>query len=238
MSARILVVALVVLNVAAALWNWLAVPAVPVAAPPPVIEPGVPPLILLAEQAAGTDLELAELVAAPEPPPEPVAGEAAGEGQPVCLEIGPFANQSALREAEQALAAIGSVLSVRETVERRSRGFWVHLPPAATRDQALTMARRLAGEGVDDYYVVTAGDSENTISLGLFRDRANAERRRREMVSRGYSAQLTDRVEEQVIHWLTLRQQARAPDGTGVADWRPLLTATTDLAAEPVSCPD
>lgn len=233
MSARILVVALVVLNVAAALWNWLAVPATPVP-PPPVIEPGVPPLILLAEQAAGTDPELAELVAAPEPP----VAVPAGAGQPVCLEIGPFANQSALREAEQALAAIGHVHAVRETVERRSRGFWVHLPPASSRDQALTMARRLAEEGVDDYYVVTAGDSENTISLGLFRDRANAERRRREMVERGYPAQLTDRVEEQVIHWLTLRQQAEGPDGAGIADWRPHLAAAADLGAEPVLCGD
>ncbi|MCK9488112.1 MAG: SPOR domain-containing protein [Xanthomonadales bacterium] len=232
MSARILVVALVVLNVAAALWNWLAVPASPAVSVPAVIEPGVPPLILLAEQAAGTNLDAAELVAAPEPPAE----DGAAAVPQVCVEIGPFGNQSALREAELALAAIGSVQSVRETVERRSRGFWVHLPPATSRDQALTMARRLAEEGVDDYYVVTAGDSENTISLGLFRDRANAERRRREMVGRGYPAQLTDRVEEQVIHWLTLRQPATAADGTAAADWRPRLAAGGDLAAEPVAC--
>ena len=97
MSARILVVVLVVLNGAAALWNWLAVPATPADTLPPVIEPGIPPLILLAEHAAGTEPALAELVAAPEPPaPSP----APSPGPAVCLEIGPFATQSVLLEVE------------------------------------------------------------------------------------------------------------------------------------------
>lgn len=222
MLARAVFLLLLALNIAAALWLWLA-PA-PVRSAPARTDPGVAALTLLGESMARLgDSAEAELAAAPEPVETPSAGEA-------CFEIGPFQTLSDLRQAEAALAAIGRVLGSREAVERRFRGYWVYLPASASRDRALVTARELSAAGVRDYYVVTAGDQENTISLGLFRDRANAERRQGEMRSRGYEAEVNERVEEQRVHWLTLAQSVDA------SDWRGLVTAPNELEAVPTPC--
>lgn len=225
MLARAVFLLLLALNIAAALWLWLAPP--PARSAPPAADPGVALLTLLGESLAELDDDVAELATAPEPPVEPATDAA-------CIEIGPFQTQSDLRQAETALAAIGRPLGHREAVERRFRGYWVYLPASASRDRALVTARELAAAGIRDYYVVTAGDRENTISLGLFRDRANAERRQGEMQTRGYQAEMNERVEEQRVYWLTLAQSpAAAPPGT---DWRGLVAAPNELQASPVDC--
>lgn len=225
MLARALFLLLLALNIAAALWLWLA-PSSAASTPAPT-DPGVAALTLLGESLAGLDTGPAELAAAPEPV-EPEVGN-----DVTCIEMGPFQTQSDLRQAEESLASIGRVLSTREAVERRFRGYWVYLPASASRDQALVTARELAAAGVRDYYVVTAGDRENTISLGLFRDRDNAERRQNEMRASGYEADMNERVEEQRVYWLTLAQ-------TGIqgVDWRTLVPAPNDLQSATVECRD
>lgn len=221
MLARAIFLLLLALNIAAALWLWLAPR--PADSMPAPTDPGVAMLTLLSERLATLDNDAAELAAAPEPI-EPHNAAA-------CIEIGPFQTQSDLRQAEQVLVAIGRPLSMREAVERRFRGYWVYLPASASRDRALVTARELAAAGVRDYYVVTAGDRENMISLGLFRDRDNAERRQNEMRTRGYAADLNERIEEQRVYWLTLAQSA-VPD----TDWRTLVAAPNELQANPVEC--
>ncbi|MBX3726857.1 MAG: SPOR domain-containing protein [Xanthomonadales bacterium] len=232
MLARIVFLLLLALNIAAALWLWLA--PVPERQRLATADPGVAVLTLLGESLASLGDASAELADAPEPMPEPLpvqAGSAASSGASLCIEIGPFQTQSALRQAETALVALGQPLASRETVERSFRGYWVYLPAFASRDRALVTARELAAAGVRDYYVVTAGDRENTISLGLFRDRANAERRQGEMRSRGYPAELSERVEEQRVFWLAIRQPDPAP-----IDWRTLVGTGQDLGASEVAC--
>lgn len=221
MLARAVFLLLLALNIAAALWLWLA-PTSAASAPAPT-DPGVAALILLGENLAKLDNDAAELAIAPEPiaPPADAA----------CIEIGPFQTQSDLRQAEESLAAIGRPLSTREAEERRFRGYWVYLSASTSRDRALVTARELAAAGVRDYYVVTAGDRENTISLGLFRDRDNAERRQSEMRARGYEADMNERVEEQRVYWLTLAQSPSP--GT---DWRTRVAAPNELQARPVDC--
>lgn len=232
MLARVVFLLLLALNIAAALWLWLA-PA-PERQRLATADPGVAVLTLLGESLASLDDASAELATAPEPLAEPVSPQpapAAAPGLSICIEIGPFQTQSALRQAEADLAALGQPLGNREAVERSFRGYWVYLPAFASRDRALVTARELAAAGVRDYYVVTAGDRENTISLGLFRDRANAERRQGEMRSRGYPAELSERVEEQRIYWLALRQPEPPP-----VDWRTLVATPNDLEASIVPC--
>lgn len=230
MLARALFLLLLALNIAAAVWLWLA-PS-PANSAPSRADPGVTALTLLGESLAGLDNDAAELATAPEPVAAvPPAGPVTGES--VCVEIGPFQTQSDLRQAEGALTAAGRPLPVREAVERRFRGYWVFLPASASRESALITARELAAAGIRDYYVVTAGDNENTISLGLFRDRANAERRQGEMRSRGYQADMSERVEEQRVYWLGLAQPA-----VPAADWRVLVTAPNELQANTLDCPD
>jgi SPOR domain len=113
----------------------------------------------------------------------------------------------------------------------RSRGWWVYLPAFNSRNAALGAARDLSAKGIRDYYVVTAGDQENTISLGLFRDGANAIRRRDELTALGFDAQLDERSDDTPEYWL---DYAVTPSQR--FDWRDRVPDRQELKAQSVPC--
>src|SRR5580765_4504163 len=153
----------------------------------PASDPGVPKLILLSERDRGDDAS-AELAA----PPETRADQRNDE----CHSIGTFPTQADVRAAINMLTPLTRRIQFREALATQARGYWVYLPALQTREQALAAARQLSSKGVRDYYVVTAGDQQNTISLGLFRDQSNAERRHRELTELGFKPQLIQRTED------------------------------------------
>ena len=53
-----------------------------------------------------------------------------------------------------------------------------------------------------DYYVIPAGEQQNMISLGLFRDQGNAERRRAELVALGFEPKIATRSEDLPLYWI------------------------------------
>src|SRR5690606_12837132 len=89
---------------------------------------------------------------------------------------------------------------------------------AGSREQALATARQLAARGVRDYYVVTAGEQENTVSLGLFRELANAEKRRDDLQAQGFRAQLEPRTEQASQWWIDLVSEPGL-DWAAVQEW-------------------
>jgi hypothetical protein len=220
MLARALVLSLLLMNLGVAVWWWLR-PA-PVESRPPASEPGVPTLALLSEvESAGLIADAPERVGTP----DPVGGN---PGQR-CLRIGPFLTQADLRRAIGALTPAVDRIQFRESRVLTNRGFWVYLPAQETREAALATARELSARGLRDYYVVTAGDRENTISLGLFRDRPNAETRQRDVQGLGFAPQLQERQEETPNYWIEL---AAAQD----LDWRARLGGYAGVDAQTIEC--
>ncbi|MFN3965469.1 SPOR domain-containing protein [Silanimonas lenta] len=216
MLARGALLILFCLNLAAALWWGLHPPAR--AVPPPATEPGIPGLTLLAEA------ELADLPADAELAVAPTRMEAT----PVCLSVGPFDTPSALRRAVDALGGSVGKLQYREAQVQSTRGWRVFIPAAPSRGEALATARSLAAQGVRDYYVVTAGPGENTVSLGLFREQRNAEARLAEVRALGIEAVMEAASEERPQWWLEI---AVAPD----FDWRRPLGSGA-WQARPIPC--
>jgi hypothetical protein len=218
MLPRILFLLLLAANIGVFAWLFVAPPA---AAPAfPATEPGVAPLVLLAEREEPAS---AELAAAPEP-----AGAAAGDR---CATIGPFPTQSDLRRALNVLTPQVKRIQFRETRTRQSRGWSVFLAAPATREQALGVARQLNARGVRDFYVVTAGEQQNTISLGLFRERANAERRRNDIAALGFAPAITERAEELPVYWIDYA----VAEGSAF-DWRQRLPDLLDINEQPLAC--
>jgi hypothetical protein len=202
------------LNLAAALWWGLHTPARAVL--PPATEPGIPGLTLLAEA------ELADLPADAELAVAPTRMEAT----PACLSVGPFDTPSALRRAVDALGGSVGKLQYREAQVQSTRGWRVFIPAAASRGEALATARALAAQGVRDYYVVTAGPGENTVSLGLFREQRNAEARLAEVRALGVEAVMEAASEDRPQWWLEIAVAVgfdwRAPLGAGNWQARPI----------------
>lgn len=215
MIPRVFVLLLLVTNVAVGLWWWLRTP--PEVPLPPATEPGVPVLRLLSE----VDSHRLDTLAA-----DP--GAPAVEGAQ-CLEIGPFPSRADLRRAFTALTPAVSRLQYREARTRDESGYWVFLPATASRQEALAAARELAARGLRDYYVVTAGENENTVSLGLFRQRGNAEQRVAEVRAMGYQAQMAPRVEEGSEYYIAF---AVTPE----SDWRARLGGYADVPTRPIAC--
>jgi hypothetical protein len=216
MLSRGALIILLCLNLAAALWWGLHAPARALALPPGMA--GVPSLTLLAEAEADALPASAELAVAP----------SRMEATPVCLSVGPFDTPSALRRAVDALGTSVGKLQYREAQVQSTRGWRVFVPASNSRAEALAQARALAGQGIRDYYVVTAGPGENTVSLGLFREQKNAEARLAEVRALNIPATMEAASEDRPQWWLEI---AVATD----FDWRTPL-GRGNWQARPIPC--
>ena len=223
MFLRVLFLLLLAANVGLAAWLSLA-PVPPPPPAPPAADPGVPVLRLLSEvQPPDPEAAAAELAAAPATPAE--------EALDQCVRLGPFMAQSDLRRAMDALTPRVKRIQFHEDRQRQPRGFLVYLAAPPNRDEALRVARRLSAKGVRDYYVVTAGEQQNSISLGLFKERTNAEKRQVDLRELGFEAEIVERADELPVYWL---DYAIAPETS--MSWRDALPDFPDLREEPVSC--
>ena len=221
MFIRALCLLLLALNIGAGLWLYFAPPAS--RGPSGPTDAGVPKLVLLSETERGIAAPIAEMASPPETP--------ADLRRDVCASIGPFATQADVRTALNALTPLVSRVQFREVQVSELRGSWVYLSAPPTREQALEMARQLSNKGVHDYYVVTAGDQSNTISLGVFRDAVNAEKRRSEISALGFKPEVTQRSDNVPEYFIDYAQ-----NGTQAPDWRAHLPTATELRQEPIDC--
>jgi len=158
----------------------------------PETDPGVDLLMLLSEKEG---VPQQKVVDSPQP------GLTLDQGLN-CYSVGPFSSRADLRRVTTWVENDVRAMQPREDKRMVDLGYWVYLPALASRTAALEIARRLSGQGVQDYYVVTSGERENTISLGLFTDRMNAMVRRAEIASFGYDAQISPRRDEVPAYWL------------------------------------
>lgn len=221
MFPRVLFLLLLALNIGGACWIAFAPNvAVPV---PAVTEPGVPVLVLLSERDGSAAVSPAIEQSA--------AAVAIASSSDVCQSIGPFQTQSDMRAALNSLTPLVKRIQYRNESATQSRGFWVFLAAMKTREDALGIARRLSAKGVRDYYVVTAGEQLNTISLGLFREQTNAERRKAEIAAMGFEPQLIQRTEELPVYWIDF---ARAAENR--FDWRNHIGNASGLEERTIDC--
>lgn len=121
---------------------------------------------------------------------------------PLCLSVGAFDTPADLRAAMNLLTPIAGRIQFREMQAAALQGYRVYLPAAKTREEALLFARQLAANGLRDYYVVTAGPQENTVSLGIFRDLKNAETRKEAVAKLGFNPVLESRTEQASQWWI------------------------------------
>nr|WP_199041384.1 SPOR domain-containing protein [Dyella sp. ASV24] len=235
MFLRLLFVLLIALNIAVGAWLLLGQDDVHGRA---ATDTGVPELHLLSERPAAPSSAPApaspessaatpSTAAAPSAPassPTPqarVPDPAPAPPQPprpntyTCMALGPFATQTDMRNARVALTNQAARMRSRQEQTTQTAGWWVYLPGGGSRDKALELGRRLAAANVGDYFVVGQGDQSNTVSLGLFKDPANARRRREQVVAAGFPAQMTERTETVPEYWLDV-----VIADNGHADWR------------------
>lgn len=212
MLVRVLFVLLGLANIALGAWLLLGQP-YPARDALPAADPGVPMLQLLSELPPDADSAPAVSGSLASVAADRDAADAGDERR--CVALGPFATPQDVRVARQALDTKVERSRVRQEQVTETGSWWVYLPPVANRVQALASARLLADRHVSDYFVVSSGEHANSVSLGLFKDPANARRRQDEVRSAGFPASMTQRTEAVPAYWLDLV----VPAGVGI-DWQ------------------
>lgn len=207
MLLRAAIVFLLVLNIGIAAW-WISggndAPG-PTAAPAPANVPG---LRLVSE------IPVAKPVDAPSPPTAVSATTVQAPGETVavaqCLRFGPFADGPARDAARAALSAAGVAAIPQDTAARSGRGWKVHVPSFASREEARAMGERIKAAGISDWYVMNDGGDANSIALGRYGSEEAARRREAELQAKGIPALAEPLGDTAAQAWLDARLPANA----------------------------
>ena len=119
-----------------------------------------------------------------------------------CYSVGVFNAKSEIQPILDTLKNSVIKIRTRKVISTQEAGYWVFIPALKSRQEALSTGRKLSENSIEDYYVVTVGENENTISLGLYRDSINADARLQELLSRGFNAEKQIKVEQWPEFWL------------------------------------
>lgn len=202
---RPLLILLLLFNLGWLLWHLLW-PAEEQARPLPPPAQGVARLQLLSERRPA----VAE--ASPAPGTVPQEDEAGGAQAPMlhCYSLGPFRDRKTAQRALERLKSAGVEAGLRSLEEQSFVGYWVYLPPFASRDEARKVARELARKGIKDFYIVSDREQRNAISLGLFRDQFHANRRLARLRAMGYHPRKQVRKRDRTVWWIDYSLQGEA----------------------------
>lgn len=124
-------------------------------------------------------------------------------GSRACFTLGPLMSRESVLEAGEKLNAAGLSFERRVSEKKEQIGYWVYLPPFATPEAAQEKAQEFRLLGDRHFYVVKPpSEYAYGISLGVFQDRKNAERRHRQIEGLGYNPLLEGRFRQNPVYWL------------------------------------
>lgn len=107
-----------------------------------------------------------------------------------CFTLGPFKTKKAASVVRDQMVAVGIQASRRLDKNNTRQGFWVLLPPEASRVLAKKHIKELKKKGIKDYFLVVTGEQTNAVSLGVFSMSESAQRRYKQMKKLGFDAKM------------------------------------------------
>lgn len=147
-------------------------------------------------------LQLMSEVESEEPEVLPANNTINTDVKQMCFSAGPFDVEANVHAAAEIINPLVLKTNIRKITTTQEAGYWVYLPALSSRAEALKKGRELAAAFVKDYYVVTSGDNENSISLGLYREPYNADSRIAELSKKGFQVNKEIRIEQWPEFWL------------------------------------
>lgn len=138
---------------------------------------------------------------------------AEGNGISKCFSLGPFTRQESFNIVREQFIQQGIEVFSRVSSESVRDGFWVMLPAATSRSQAMVQIQKLRDKGVKDYFLVAVGEMKNAISLGVFSKPTLAKQRSDEVEKLGFEVRIRKITLPKRVYWLEwLRQAKKQPD--------------------------
>lgn len=121
-----------------------------------------------------------------------------------CYTLGPFSRPEDAIGAVMQLKARELDARARKRDETVAAGYMAFVPPQKTRAEARATLRTLHQQGVDSF-IVTQGDKNNAISVGIYSDLAQAQARQAELRAKGYQIVVEPRGTLKQEHWVDIK---------------------------------
>jgi len=151
----------------------------------------------------------------------------------VCGVIGPIENENELRSIVADLVEQQVTASQRTEPILRTVGFWVIIEPYGSQKQAIDAVTALKRQGITDLRRFYKGELKNGISLGMYRRERNAETRRKQIIAKGFPAELLARRKRVLLYFIDFQGPAPVVEGM-----RERLSAEySGISVQPESCP-
>ena len=122
-----------------------------------------------------------------------------------CQVLGPYNTMMDARQARSRATGLALIVDIRrvQVPAKVPVEHWVFIPPQETRQQAVTIFKRLQKQSFDSF-LMTRGKNNNAISLGIFRSYDSARRLLRKAIAQGFSAEIQRMEKYQQEYWLEL----------------------------------
>ncbi len=143
---------------------------------------------------------------APSQPSETQSAQPAGEDQ--CFTLGPFRELDQLSAVTQAIKSYVVETEFRSREESKPPMFWVYLESAGSLAKAKILSKELERKKVGDYFILISGEHKYGISLGIFREKARANRHENRIRKLGFEPVIEPIVHTYTIYWLDYRMKA------------------------------
>lgn len=138
---------------------------------------GVPELELLASELTSDVVSVDDGIVVNDSQTEqdPVTADIASAADAQCWLLGPFDEKSAAKALQVRLQANGVGVDISKLATPVAPDYWVYIEPQASRRAAVALLRELQARQIDSF-IVSEGELENAISLGIFSKENSAKR--------------------------------------------------------------
>ncbi len=152
-----------------------------------------------------------------------------------CVSIGPFESSELAEQNGKRLAEAKIAYQPRTDANRIESSYWIYLPRQASRQAAENKRKELTRLGIEDHFIMQEPGMENVLSLGLFTQLDNAQRRMQQLESKGIRAKQETRYRTRTLYWLDIT--ADKPDDL-MTQLKQLQWTEAELQQRPAACGD
>lgn len=121
----------------------------------------------------------------------------------LCAKVGPFSDRLEGRSFIGLLEKAGLKSNIDRVELSRETQFWVVLPPAKTRSEAMKSLRTLQSNKVDSY-LISSGEMRNAISIGLFNQEQAAKTMQGKVKEVGFAAEIRTKDSVDNEYWVQI----------------------------------
>ncbi|ARU87034.1 SPOR domain-containing protein [Pseudomonas sp. M30-35] len=125
-----------------------------------------------------------------------------------CMYLGAFDQRSEAEVVEQRLISLDINSEVRSVDDQAGVDYWVYIPPLASRSASLRQLRELQARNIDSY-LISQGDLENGISLGIFPRKDSAQSVIQRLQDVGYESSLRELPRAHRSYWVRIAPESR-----------------------------